>query len=135
MFVKSNPKGMALLVHTLLCLFDEENSRIRFSACWFPYTLTELKDFKQVALDISADLVSQGRLQSGIITKAVLESASGVKMWQSLRTLSDYCIIDRMNKGFTRLEMKEMPVFVQSVMQARRDAEEIKEQQENQDPN
>ncbi len=31
--------------------------------------------------------------------------------------------------------MKEMPVFVQSVMQARRDAEEIKEQQENQDPN
>jgi hypothetical protein len=65
----------------------------------------------------------------------VLESASGVKMWQSLRTLSDYCIIDRMNKGFTRLEMKEMPVFVQSVMQARRDAEEIKEQQENQDPN
>jgi hypothetical protein len=32
-----------------------------------------------------------------------------------------------MNKGFTRLEMKEMPVFVQSVMQARRDAEEIKE--------
>ena len=65
----------------------------------------------------------------------MLESASGVKMWQSLRTLSDYCIIDRMNKGLTRLEMKEMPVFVQSVMQARRDAEEIKEQQENQDPN
>ncbi len=31
--------------------------------------------------------------------------------------------------------MKEMPVFVQSVVQARRDAEEIKEQQENQDPN
>ncbi len=31
--------------------------------------------------------------------------------------------------------MKEMPVFVQSVMQARRDAEEIKEQEENQDPN
>ena len=46
MFVKSNPKGMALLIHTLLCYFNDEDYRQRFSVCWFPYTMIELKDFK-----------------------------------------------------------------------------------------
>ncbi len=63
-------------------------------------------------------------MQPGILTKAVLESASGVKMWQSLRALSDYCLVDQMNRGFTKHQMRELPVFVQSVMQARRDAED-----------
>ncbi len=39
-----------------------------------------------------------------------------------------------MNRGHSKLEMREMPVFVQSVMQARRENEEEGEQ-ENQDPN
>ena len=82
MFVKSNPKGMALLLHSLLCLFDNEEYRPRFTAgCWFPYTMVEMKEFKSVALEIVSELVSQGRLGPGIVTKAVLETASGVKMW------------------------------------------------------
>ena len=97
--------------------------------------MIELKDFKQIALDIISELVAQGRLQGGIITKAVLESASGVKMWQSLRALSDYCLLDQMNRGYTKHEMREMPVFIQSVMQARRDAAEELQQQENYNPN
>ena len=49
-------------------------------------------------------------------------------MWQSLRALSDYCLLDQMNRGYTKHEMREMPVFVQSVMQARRDgAEELQQ--------
>ena len=27
MFVKSNPKGMALLIHTILCFFNEDDYR------------------------------------------------------------------------------------------------------------
>ena len=75
---------------------------MRMSVCWFPYTMVELKDFKQVALEITGELVGQGRLQGGVITKAVLESASGVKMWQSLRVLSDYCLVDQMNRGYRK---------------------------------
>ena len=51
MFVKSNPKGMALLLHTILCLFDEE-FKTAFSTCWFPYTMVEMKEFKQTAIEI-----------------------------------------------------------------------------------
>jgi hypothetical protein len=132
MFVKSNPKGMALLIHTLLCYFNDEDYRMRMSVCWFPYTMVELKNFKQVALEITGELVGQGRLQGGIVTKAVLESACGVKMWQSLRVLSDYCLVDQMNREYRKQEMKEMPVFIQSVMQARREAGE---ERENFNPN
>jgi hypothetical protein len=78
-------------------------------------------------LEITGELVGQGRLQGGVITKAVLESASGVKMWQSLRVLSDYCLVDQMNRGYRKQEMKEMPVFIQSIMQARREAGEDRE--------
>ncbi len=56
MFVKSNPKGMALLVHTLLCHFGEEDFKPMFSVCWFPYTLVELKEFKVIALQINDSL-------------------------------------------------------------------------------
>jgi HAUS augmin-like complex subunit 6 N-terminus len=55
MFIKSNPKGMALILHTLLCLFDEDQYRPMFSVCWFPYTMVELKEFKAIALQICTD--------------------------------------------------------------------------------
>jgi hypothetical protein len=48
-------------------------------------------------------------------------------MWQSLRALSDYCLIDQMNRGYTKHKMREMPVFIQSVMQARRETMEEEE--------
>ena len=52
MFAKSNPKGMALILHTLICLFDDEKFRPMFSVCWFPYSMVELKEFKEIALRI-----------------------------------------------------------------------------------
>ena len=118
MFTKSNPKGMALIIHTLLCLFNEEEYTPMFSVCWFPYSMVEMKEFKQIALNICLELIKQGRFQSGIITKAVLESASGVRMWQALRSLSDYCIMDRMRKEHSKAELRSLPVFIQSVLQA-----------------
>ena len=45
MFAKVNPKGMALLLHTLLTSFNSDYNS-RFATCWFPYTLVELKEFK-----------------------------------------------------------------------------------------
>jgi hypothetical protein len=59
MFVKSNPKGMAVLLHTLICLFDDAAFRPLFSVCWFPYTLVELKEFKQIALQVCNDILAR----------------------------------------------------------------------------
>lgn len=102
MFAKANPKGMALFLHTLLCLFDDEAHRSLFSVCWFPYTMVELKEFKAIALQICEERLV-GRLQPNVVTKAVLETASGVRMWQTLRTLSDYCVADYMKRNFNKV--------------------------------
>ena len=112
MFAKSNPKGMAVLLHTLICLFDDQVYRPLFAVCWFPYTLVELKEFKQIALNLCGCLREQGRLGPNVITKAVVETASGVKMWQSLRQMSDWCLLDYMNRNFTKADLKCLPTFV-----------------------
>ena len=52
MFIKPNPNGMALILHTIICIFDDEKFRPVFSVCWFPYTMVELKEFKQLALTV-----------------------------------------------------------------------------------
>ena len=66
----------------------------------------------------------------------MLESASGVKMWQCLRAVSDYCLLDEMNRGYSKEDMKKMPSFVQSVMQARHEQEGCEGYDaENSDPN
>ena len=113
MFAKSNPKGMAVLLHTLICLFEDQVYRPLFAVCWFPYTLVELKEFKQIALNLCGCLREQGRLGPNVITKAVVETASGVKMWQSLRQMSDWCLLDYMNRNFTKADLKCLPTFVQ----------------------
>lgn len=82
MFIKPNPKGMALILHTLICIFDDKNFRPVFSVCWFPYTIIELKEFKQLALTVCLEqLVQEGMLPPGLFTKAIIETASGVRLW------------------------------------------------------
>jgi hypothetical protein len=56
---RSNPKGMALIMHALLCYFDHDTYYPLFSVCWFPYTMVEMKEFKSIALSIQESLVSQ----------------------------------------------------------------------------
>jgi hypothetical protein len=48
---RANHKGMALLVHTLLLIFDSDAGTYRqmFSVCWFPYSMVEMREFKSVA--------------------------------------------------------------------------------------
>ncbi len=69
-----------MLVHSLLCLFDDK-IKAMFQGCYFPYTMVEMRDFKVVALKIVDDLVSKGRLGPTDLTKGVIETASGVRMW------------------------------------------------------
>ena len=59
MFTKANPKGLALLLHTLLLMFDGEPDDFKssFAICWFPYTMVELKEFKACALTICNEVL------------------------------------------------------------------------------
>mmetsp|Transcript_18369 Transcript_18369/g.17482 ORF Transcript_18369/g.17482 Transcript_18369/m.17482 type:complete len:102 (-) Transcript_18369:65-370(-) len=98
MFQKSNPKGMALLLHPLLCIFDEIKYKAMLSVAWFPYSMVELKEFKSLALQIQQELVLSGVLPYTLVSKSILETAAGVRLWQSLRNLSDYCLLFDMRK-------------------------------------
>ena len=94
MFSKSNHKGMALLVHTLLCLFDPEKIKKSFSTCWFPYSMVEMRDFKIVAAKVVDELCTKGKLGPTDLTKGVMETAAGIRMWQSLRNVSDAAVYE-----------------------------------------
>jgi hypothetical protein len=72
---------MALMVHTLFCLFDPENYRKTFSRCWFPYSMVELREFKKAAEEVQADLVAKGKIKDSDMSKATMETASGIRMW------------------------------------------------------
>ena len=81
-------------------------------------------------------LVPQGRVPPTLLSKAILETASGAKLWQTLRSLSDYALIDHILIRYHKSEVKDLPQFVQSVMQAKREmGEESDELGENRDPN
>lgn len=89
---------MALLVHTLLCLFDEKIAKA-FSQCWFPYSMVEMREFKAVAGKVCDDLIKKQKLQATDLTKGVMETAAGIRMWQSLRTVSDAALFDRLKQN------------------------------------
>jgi hypothetical protein len=96
MFQKANHKGMALLVYALLSLFDDK-IKSSFSQCWFPYSTVEMREFKVVAGKVCDDLVKKGRLQPTDLTKGVMETAAGIRMWQALRNVSDAALYDRIS--------------------------------------
>merc|ERR1740139_2149983 len=79
MFQKANHKGVALLTHTLFCLFDSESHHYRnlFNKCWFPYTMVEMKEYRKVGEYVVADLVKKKKINESDLTKAVMETASG----------------------------------------------------------
>ena len=93
---------MALLLHELLCFFDEESYKPQFSVCWFPYTMVEMKEFKSIVLTITDELIQKNKFAKDIITKSILETASGVRMWQVLRTLSDYCLQEELLRSCSK---------------------------------
>lgn len=101
MFQKANHKGMALMVHTLFCLFDDDKYRHQFSRCWFPYSTIEMREFRKVAEEVAADLVIKGKISEADMTKGAMETATGIKMWTSLRAVSDAVLYERIAKNST----------------------------------
>ena len=89
---------MALLLHPLLTGFNPEEYSPKFSVCWFPYSMVEMKEFKLVTLEVALDLICKGHMQPNIITKSLLETASGIKLWQALRSLSDYLLLFKIHQ-------------------------------------
>lgn len=43
--------------------------------------MVEMKEFKSIALQTSEDLYLKHKLPKDILTKSILETASGVRMW------------------------------------------------------
>jgi len=72
--------------------------------------MVEMKEFKQVAFQIITDLVKQGKLAPTDMTKPVIETACGVRMWHSLRLVSDAAIFDHLIKKPAILA-KGLPIF------------------------
>ena len=56
-----------------------------------------MKPFKQTCLFVADELVQEGVLPEGVITKSIIENASGIKMWHALRTLSDLLVQRRIS--------------------------------------
>jgi hypothetical protein len=47
-----------------------------------------------------------------VITKSILETAGGLKMWQSLRSLSDYVLLYVVKTHFDKQDYKALPFFL-----------------------
>ena len=57
-----------------------------------------MKEFKAVAERIAIDLASKGKIGSTDVTRATLETAAGIRVWASLRSVSDAALVDRLMK-------------------------------------
>ena len=57
-----------------------------------------MREFKNVAERITIELSSKGKIGATDITRATLETAAGVRVWASLRTVSDAALVDRLMK-------------------------------------
>ena len=57
-----------------------------------------MREFKIVAENVIQDLVTKNRLGPTDLTKGVMETAAGIRMWSSLRSLSDAVLFDRIKK-------------------------------------
>ena len=66
--------------------------------CWFPYSTIEMREFKQVAEKIAMELSAKGKIGATDITRATLETASGIRVWTSMRAISDAALVDRLMK-------------------------------------
>ena len=131
MFQKANHKAMAVMLYPLLIFFDRKTFEPLFEKCWFPFALAEMKEFKITCLFVADELARRGIFpghhatpvvtavakgerpadvyQNNILTKQVLENASGVKIWHALREISDIAVEFRIQE----LEEDQLNPFLQ----------------------
>ena len=108
MFQKSNMKGLAILLYPLMTMMIEvlpKGQQTKLAASitsnWFPYGLAEIKCFKTAVMQAADALATAGHLpgqedkscfRNTVLTKNVLETAQGSKVWRALRLLSDQAV-------------------------------------------
>ena len=56
--------------------------------------MVEMRDFKIVAAKVVDELCAKGKLGPTDLTKGVMETAAGIRMWQSLRNVSDAAVYE-----------------------------------------
>ena len=81
-----------------------------FSPFWFPYGLVEMREFKVIAGKICDELNAKARIGPTDLTKGVMETAAGVRMWQALRSISDWALYERMTKS-AKIIANGIPTF------------------------
>lgn len=76
-----------------------------------------MREFKAIAEKVAMELSAKGKLSATDITRATLETASGIRVWASLRTVSDAALLDRIMKKSSIMGMG-LPKFHLSSAQA-----------------
>lgn len=80
MFNKTNQKGMAVLIYFILCHIKPE-FKGKYAYCWFPYTMSDMKEFKKITLEYFSILQTDGLISdstsftSQLLSKSTLETA------------------------------------------------------------
>jgi len=118
---RANPKSMATIIYFLLTSINEEFKK-DYAFCWFPNTLNELKEFKSVTMDLVKRLEAEHILpENTLMSKSVLETASGKRLWQFLRAVSD-CVLRHEIK---RIDPHyKIPSFLWSLSQIKSEGQE-----------
>lgn len=57
-----------------------------------------MREFKNVAEKIAMELSAKQKIGATDLTRATLETASGIRVWSSLRAISDAALIDKLMK-------------------------------------
>jgi len=57
-----------------------------------------MREFKNLADKIAIELAAKGKIGPTDITRATIETASGIRVWASLRALSDAALVDYLMK-------------------------------------
>lgn len=153
MFQKSNIKGLAILLYPLMTMMVEvlpkgQQAKLvgAMTQNWFPYGLAEMKLFKNAVAAAADALAAIGQLPSqedkgvkrnAVLTRNVLETAQGSKVWRALRLLSDQAVrqqIERMGEvpielntkflGFSwKVGVAQLNAELQSFVEASRDSD------------
>ena len=114
MFNKANQKGMAIILYFIMTTIDPE-FKAKYAVCWFPYTLAEMKEFKTVTLQLFAELQEWKVVPNhACLNWSVIETASGVWVWEMLKFLSDYALrwkLSELHGGW----IPDAPDFLMSV--------------------
>lgn len=96
-FNKQNSNLMATLIYFMLCKFDN-NINSKFAFCYPVTTLKELKIFKEVAFE-EIKILLENNSESFLISKTILDTASGERLVKLLRDMSDRVLLNEINKS------------------------------------